>query len=118
LKGELKWEDCDSKDVYEFLSLLKQLKNIRYTNQFNTINIEEWRTMVKRSKKRSTLSIYSKQNYILYKYTLSSIRLTTLLVQYYNLIIQKQYYPTRWLKTLDVTIEKGKGLVIRKLRII
>ena len=44
--------------------------------------------------------------------------MTTLLVQYYNLIIQKQYYPTRWLKTLDVTIEKGKGLVIRKLRII
>ena len=44
--------------------------------------------------------------------------MTILLVQYYNLIVQKQYYPTRWLKTLDITIEKGKGPVIRKLRTI
>jgi len=42
----------------------------------------------------------------------------TLLVQYYNLIIKYQFYLSRWLKILDIIIKKGKGPVVRKLRMI
>ena len=39
-----------------------------------------------------------------------------LLVKYYNHCIMKGFYPRRWLKALDVTLEKGKGPVLGKLR--
>ena len=41
-----------------------------------------------------------------------------ILIRYYNLIIKYRYYLTRWLKTLDVTIEKGKKPILGKLRTI
>ena len=41
-----------------------------------------------------------------------------LLVNYYNLIIKHCFYPSRWMKILDIVIEKGKELILGKLRII
>jgi len=38
-----------------------------------------------------------------------------LLVKYHNYCIMKGFYLSRWLKALDVTLEKGKGLVLGKL---
>ena len=77
--------------------------------------IEEWRNVVKRAKKNSTLSVFSKRNYSLYKCSLESELLTSLLVKYYNIIIIKGFYSNQWLKILDVMLKKGKGLVLRKL---
>ena len=44
--------------------------------------------------------------------------MNTILVNFYNLIIKQNFYSIRWLKVLDIMIEKGKGPVIRKLYII
>ena len=38
-----------------------------------------------------------------------------ILVEYCNIIIKNEFYPLRWLKILDIMLEKGKGLVIGKL---
>ena len=67
-----------------------------------------------RSKKRSTSSIYSLRNYTMHKYTLTSSRMTMIFITYYNLIIERQFYLSRWLKILDMMLEKGKGLVLDK----
>ena len=50
--------------------------------------------------------------------TLINERMTNLLVKYYNVIIAVQIFPARWLKTPAVMIEKGKGPVLGKVRII
>ena len=44
--------------------------------------------------------------------------MTDLLVSYYNLITKNGHFPKRWLDILDVMIEKGKGMVSGKLRVI
>ena len=54
----------------------------------------------------------------MYKYALTSTRMIIILITYYNLIIHRQFYPSRWLKMLDVMFGKGKGLVVDKLRMI
>ena len=41
--------------------------------------------------------------------------MTIILVTYYNLIIERQFYLSRWLKTLDIMLKKGIGLVVDKL---
>ena len=54
----------------------------------------------------------------MYKCTLNSKKMTEILVQFYNQLIKKEYYPKRWLKVLDIMLEKGKGPVLGKLRTI
>ena len=54
----------------------------------------------------------------MYKMTLTNERMTNLLIKFYNMIIAVQFFPNRWLKTLVVMIEKGKGPVLGKLRTI
>ena len=44
--------------------------------------------------------------------------MTTILVTFYNMLVSECYYLKRWLKILDVTLEKGKGPVIEKLQTI
>ena len=79
---------------------------------------EEWIIAIKRSKCLSISSIFSKQTYAVYKYLLESDRMIYILTRYYNTIIEQQYYPKRWLKILEVMIEKGKGAKLGKLRTI
>ena len=38
------------------------------------------------------------------------------LVSCHNLNISNQIYPERWLKILNIMLEKGKGLLLGKLR--
>ena len=52
------------------------------------------------------------------KCTLDSERMTDILFSYYNLLTKNGYFPKRWLDVLDVMIEKGKGMVLGKLRTI
>ena len=54
----------------------------------------------------------------MHKCRLCSEKLTKLLVVYYNIIINKGFYLSRWLQVLDVMLKKGKGLVLDKLRTI
>ena len=54
---------------------------------------------------------------MVYKCALNSRRITELLVKFYNVLMQNVMYVQRWIRTLDVIIEKGKGPVLGKLRI-
>ena len=41
-----------------------------------------------------------------------------ILLIFYNTIFKRGIYPKRWLKVLDIIFEKGKGLILGKLRMI
>ena len=45
-------------------------------------------------------------------------RMKEVLVKFYNVIVKHQCYPKRWLDALDMMLEKGKGNLISKLRVI
>ena len=57
------------------------------------------------------------RNYAIHKIALGSERITKTLVAYYYLIILNTHYPERWLKIVDIMLEKGEGPVLGKLRI-
>ena len=95
LQGILQREYYDNKEVYNFLLLLKQPKHQEQKEHFIQLTKEEWKNEVKRAKKRSTLLIYSRQTYALYKFALACLWLTIVLVIYYNCIIKYQYFPKR-----------------------
>ena len=88
LQEKLEREDCDDKDVFAFLSLLKQLEYQKLKEHFNPITEEEWKGIVKKAKKWSASSIYSRRTYSLHKCTLASNRITTVLVTHQNIIIK------------------------------
>ena len=54
----------------------------------------------------------------MYKYSLESENIISILLQFYNIIILKEFYLHRWLKVLDVMLDKEKGPILGKLRII
>ena len=79
---------------------------------------EEWFRVVKKAKRKSASSIFSKWTYTVCKCVLESDRMTSILVRFYNTIVKKGYYPKRWIKLLAIILEKGKGPIIGKLRTI
>ena len=44
--------------------------------------------------------------------------MTNIIVEFYNMILREGYYPKRQLNLVDITLEKGKGQIIGKLRMI
>jgi len=54
----------------------------------------------------------------MYKCALESKVMTKIFVLFYNTLIKNGYYLKRWLQVLDMILEKGKGPVLGKLRII
>ena len=116
LEGRLRKEECDDERVFEFMKLLKV--PIGFRQHHKEILIADWEKVVKRSKKQSASSIFSKRIYANYKCALGCKRMTKILVTYYNILIEKGYYPRRWLKILDTILEKGKGMILGKLRTI
>ena len=114
IKGEPCREECDSPVVFKFLQLLKSP-----TNQINIetqlIFIDQQISVVKKAKKRSASLIFSQRNYAVYKCVIKSEKMNFILMKFYNTIIEQMYYPTRWLKILDIMLEKGKGPVLGKL---
>lgn len=115
LNGTLYAQDCDNREVLEFLTLLKN-PNREDTTTFKPITDEDWVREVKRSKKASTSSIFSKRTYAVYKCALTCHRMTAILVAFYNLLLVKCYFPKRWQFLVDTTLEKGKGPILGKLR--
>ena len=118
LKGELEVEECDDEDVYSFLTLLKQPQGRNHTAELEEISELEWESVVTKVKRKSASSIFSNRTYSVYKCALDSKVMTKILLIFYNTLIKNGYYLKRWLKVLDVILEKGKGPVIGKLRTI
>ena len=79
---------------------------------------DEWTKVVKSAKKRSASLIFSSRNYSIYKSTLGSTKMTSILIIYYNIIIKACYFPSRWMSILNVMIEKGSRPTLGKLHII
>ena len=118
LKGELEKCDCDYEEVFKFLSLLKQRGDLERTNEYDEISELEWSKVVRKAKKRSASSVFSNRTYSVYKCALDCEEMTKILIKFYNTIIKKQIYPKRWLKVLDIILEKGKGPILGNLRTI
>ena len=59
--------------------------------------------------------MFSKRTYATYKCAINSIRMNMILIKYYNTIIKQRFYPKRYLKVLDVMLDKEKGPVLGKL---
>ena len=87
LDGSLHCEECDNIAVCNFLKLLR----INYNRADNSKLIvkDEWEQAVKRSKRLSSSSIFSKRNYSMYKCLLRSEQITKILLKYFNLILVK-----------------------------
>jgi len=77
---------------------------------------EKWKII--KSKKNSVSSLFLNRTYTIYKYALNSIRMTAILVSFYNMLLKEGYYLNRWMNIVDATLEKGKGPVLGKLRTI
>ena len=89
----LQREECDDQDVYEFLTILKKERGHQQgSNSMAPITEEEWTQTVKKAKRKSASSIFSKRTYGLYKYALESNNMTKILVLFYNAVLQKGYY--------------------------
>ena len=82
------------------------------------ISTGEFELVVKEAKRKSTSSIFSKRDYSVYKCVLKSVRMVKVLVKFYNVITKHKHYPARWLDVIDTMIEKGKGSLVSKLRVI
>ena len=118
LNGTLRRDECDDERVYQLLKLLHQNGKDHYNRNQKIITGNDWVKVVKKSKRRSASSIFSRRTYAVYKCALDSERMMDIFVRYYNLLVKNGYYPKRWLDILDSMLGKGKGFVLGKLRII
>jgi len=73
---------------------------------------------VKRSKRKSVSSVFSRRTYAVYKLVNDNDKFLEVLLIFYNLVLQKGIVLKRWQNILDVILEKGKGPLLGKLRII
>jgi len=90
LNGTLQREECDNQDVYDFIKLLKKRGEYREeSNKMANITGDKWRKTVKKVKKRSASSVFSKRTYSVYKCALGSNKITSILVTFYNAVLRK-----------------------------
>jgi len=74
-------EEYTESDIFEFLTLLQRNNRIDYeTNLHKQIKIEEWKLVVKQLKRQSISLIFSKKNYAMYKCSIESLMLTSILL--------------------------------------
>jgi len=118
LDGTINENECDDERIYQFLKLLKRQQREEWNINENEITKEKWIKVVKQSKKRSASSIFSRRTYSVYKCALGSEKMTRILVMFYNIVIKNRYYLKRWENIVDVILDKGKGMIIGKLRTI
>ena len=115
LQGRLVESDCDNPEVFEFLSLLKNPSQCSKPS-FQPITADDWEREVRRSKKQSVSSVFSRRTCSVYKCALQCVRMTAIFVCFYNALLKQCYYPKRWQAQVETTLEKGKGPIIGKLR--
>ena len=87
LSGTLRRDECDDERVYRFLKLLKQDGRSEYRRNRSEICDQDWIRVVRKSKRSSASSIFSKRTYAVYKCALESERMTDVLVRFYNLLL-------------------------------
>ena len=80
------------------------------------MQVNEWKQVVRKVGKRSTSSIFSMRYYYVYECALERERILEVLVQFYNVIIKHNHYPSMWLKIVDIVLEKEKVPRLKKLR--
>ena len=71
---------------------------------------------VKKAKKHSVSLVFSNHAHEVYEYALDSPIMTFVLVIMFNVFLKRRHYPERWIKLLETSLEKGKGLMVGKLR--
>ena len=117
LNGTIERSECDHQDVFDFIQLMKKQGDFEVnSNRMTNITEDEWMKTVKKAKKRSASSVFSKRTYSVYKCALGSQYMTEILITFYNAVFRKGHYLERWIKLLAVILEKGKGPIIGKLR--
>ena len=88
VEGKLTRNEVQNDDVYEFLKLLTpNNRNKIQTSKFDLVTLDEWRSIVKRSKKKSVSSVFSKRTYVIYKLINSNDDFLEVLIQFYNLAL-------------------------------
>ena len=80
--------ECDDSDLYKFLKLLKKSEGIS-TSCPNEINEQMFVNTIKKSKKRSASSIFSRRTYAVYKYAILNERMLNILLMFYNMILKQ-----------------------------
>ena len=115
LDRNLNRSNCDNKDVFVFLKLLQKPRGIMNSCP-NYISEEMFVSAIKWLKKQSVSSIFSFRVYAVYKCAILHDRMRMILLLFYDIILKQRYCTNRWMKILEICIEKGKGSRIRKLR--
>ena len=118
LRRELKENEIDDDNLKKFLRLLERLKRSKELSNYKVITEDEQREVVKRSKKRSMLSIFSKRIYSVCKIMLESKEMIEVLIHFHNTTIKEDIVLESQKDMLDIMIEKGKEPILGKLRII
>ena len=72
--------------------------------------------VMRKTKRKSALSIFSQRTYRIYKCILESNEIMNILVTFYNIIIRKGIFPKRQLKVIDIILEIGKRPILGKLQ--
>ena len=86
--------------------------------EYKLIWKEEWIEVVKKAKRLSTSLIFLKRNYAIYKILLELTKIIEILIEFYNVIVKCNFYLIRWLDVVNTILDKGKGSIVGKLRII
>ena len=97
LEGTLTKDDVQHNDVHDFLKLLITHKGRKInTREFEPITIEDWKAVVKRSKRKSMSSVFSRRTYVVYKLVNDNDEFLEVLLMFYNLVLQKGIVLKRW----------------------
>ena len=115
VNGNIRKNECDSKEMYEFLKILRK-PNEGLEKRPDKISEGMFVKAVKASKKQSASSIFSRRTYAVYKCAILHKKMLAILLLFYNMILAQRYCLNRWLKVLEICMEKGKGPRIRHLR--
>ena len=111
LSRKLSRDDCDELEMFQFLSLLRINLNAKIDN-IGCTRDKEWIKALRKEKRNSASSVFSKRNHAMHKCTLFSERVVNTLVKFYNLMLDHNHYPGRRLKVLGAIIEKEKVLCL------
>ena len=82
------------------------------------MTLEDWKYAVKKSKRKSVSSVFSRRTCVVYELVNNNDEFLEVLLFFYNVVITKGIILQRWQNILDVILEKGKGPLLGKLRII
>ena len=66
MKGELNRDECDDEEVHHFLKVLKRPKRLK-PDEEDIMQKSEWKQVVRKAKRRSTSSMFSRRDHAVHK---------------------------------------------------